>query len=125
MDVEELKALKVQWYENACKDGSIALCHLVGSQLGVSLSAKYGPKYKWEAEGVEIYVDDYGNYLTVHVDGKQVCCNHYCTRLFIPGPWMDVVKRAAVLARQKKEGDECRREQDECRRLLDELGISD
>ena len=130
MTSDELKALKEQWYKDAVQDGSIALCYFVGRQLGSDPAGRgyvstYGPKYKWSSEGVEIYVDDYGGYMTVHNNGKQVCSTHYCSRLFVPGDWMNVVRQAAVKARQKKEGDEHRREQVECQRLMDELDIQD
>jgi hypothetical protein len=123
MTVDELKALKCQWYDAAQGDGSISLCYLVGRTLGRDLSAKYGPKRRWSAKGVEIYVDDYGRYMTVCAGGKEVCSTHDCSRLFVPGPWMEVVRRAAVQARSVRERGEAGRDTAEVRRLERELGI--
>lgn len=111
MTIDELKRLKVQRYRDAQEDGSIAACYRVGRVLGKLQPAKYGSKYLWESAGVRIFVDDYGNYMTVHADGKQVCSTHTCDEIFIPGAWMEAVRPAALSATAKEQQDEARREE--------------
>ena len=123
---EDLKELKQRWYEQAQSDGSLGLCYLVGRRLGERLGVTYGPKYRWLGpDGIEIYVDDYGNYMIVKRHGKLICSTHTTNQLFVPGAWMEYVRQAAVPARQRSEEDECRQEQTERQRLLDELGMSE
>lgn len=124
MTADELKSLKTQWYETARQDGSLALCYLVGRELGTALNSRYGPKYLWKFSNVELYVDDYGHYLTVHQDNKLVCSTHDTNRLFVPGSWVESVKNAAIVARHKTEKKEFRREQEEVNRLMSELGMT-
>ena len=125
MDSAELKALKRQWYVAAVEDGSVALCFRVARVLGRPQAVGSGPKYSWEADGVSIYLDDYGKYLTVEVGGKRVCSTHDCEQLFVPGEWMNAVRRAAVTAAARQEREEHYREEAERRRLMAQLGIED
>lgn len=125
MTSDELRALKAQWYKAACSDGSIALCALVARALGTNLDARYGPKYRWVGGAVEIYLDDYGNYMTVEAAGKRVCCTHTCESLFVPGAWMDVVRQAAAVARGHLERAEARQEDADVRRLREVLGLDE
>src|SRR5438046_3119734 len=55
----------------------------------------HGPKYQYsigtgETE-ITVYVDDYGRYMTVHLNGKRVCSTHQTERLFVPGEWSSIV----------------------------------
>jgi len=80
--IEELKKLKKQWYEDAVKNGDTAKLRNIGRYLGEKLNHNYGPKYRFKDDRYDLYIDDYGNYLTLHMDGKLVVSTHN-ERLFV------------------------------------------
>lgn len=42
---------------------------------------------------IEIFIDNYGNYMTVHLDGKLICSTHVCQKLYIPRDWEDGIEQ--------------------------------
>lgn len=122
--LEELKDLKKRWYAEAKDNGDITACHLVGRVLGTLLSAPYGPKYKFIKDDISIYVDDYGHFITVRFENKQVCSTHPCDLLFIPGKWMEKVRTwAANEAHQQAEQEKSTADKKERWRLISELSL--
>ena len=110
MTPDELKALIEQRYEQAQKDGTIAAVALIARTLGENLNARYGPKYRFapkdkDGAPVVVYLDDYGNYMTVHTGGdsiysggKEVLSTHPTKQFIIPGPWVAAVLAFGVFA---------------------------
>lgn len=91
MTVEELRALKQQNYKTAQNDGTLSFLADVARHLGEYQSCSYGPKYKWENDNIVIFVDDYGGYMTVNVDGEKVASTHFCDQFIRGGGWLDEV----------------------------------
>jgi hypothetical protein len=131
MTIEELKLLKIDWYRAAVENGSIAMCNLVARTFGrdpISIenpgfSSTYGPKYLWRNGDIEIYVDDYGKYMTVKIDGKLVCSTHVTERLFIPGEWVERVRPFAESAAVKKSEWQLSEAEKKRRELIEELTL--
>lgn len=91
MTIEELRALKEQNYKNAEQDGTLLFLGNVARHLGEYQSCSYGPKYKWENDNIVIFVDDYGHFMTVSVDGEEVVSTHPCKRFIRGGGWFDEI----------------------------------
>src|ERR1700693_1363266 len=87
MTEKELYQLKNKRYEEAIDNKTIEKLSMIARQLGTSLSVNYGPKYIYDSENVQIYVDDYGHYMTVRDGDKLVCSTHPCDRFIIVGEW--------------------------------------
>lgn len=105
----ELSDLKTEWYVEAQTSGKISDVYLVGKNLGTRLDANYGPKYSLKTGDLEIFVDGYGGYATADYKGKPVMNTHPCTRLYVPGPWEEIIqsiKENAVERRNKNMQDE-------------------
>ena len=83
----ELNKLKREIYKQSRNDGTISGLALVAREMGRDLSAYYGPKYLFSLGAAEIYLDDYGNYMTVRLGGKLVVSTHN-EQLFAPGLWL-------------------------------------
>jgi len=96
MSFGELKELQHAWYCEARAAGVLAQIAEVARVLGDDVTERYGPKYRWlsPSRSVEVYVDDYGAYFTVTVDGKPVVSTHSTERLFVPGAWLDEISAA-------------------------------
>lgn len=89
MSEEQLLAMKRLLFQEAQAQGVLSGLATIARQFGKELNANYGPKYKWEGEGVVVYVDDYGGYMTVHANGERlVTSSHQTEKLFVPGPWL-------------------------------------
>jgi len=80
--IKELQKLKSDWYEEAKINGNLSNLHTICKYLGERISHNYGPKYQFSDGDLKLYVDDYGNYLTLRKDDKLVCSTH-SDRLFI------------------------------------------
>jgi len=122
MSLEELKELKRTQYEEARKSGVFLRLATVGRELGREVG-RPGPKYLWEDSSVRVFVDDYGRYVTVHVNEKLVASSHPCTRLFIAGQWQDVALARYPEAREKAAQREAARRESEEPRLQSELTL--
>ncbi len=118
---DQLRALKKQWYVRACNEGVISTCREIARQLGGDINHNYGPKYTWAQDGVDVYVDDYGKYMTVSYKGRRVCSTHPCDNLFVPGEWVLVIDQYAQAAKDKSNAKEARRVEERRQQLLGSL----
>src|SRR4051812_42507792 len=84
MTVEQLKSLKAKWYKDATDQGLINKLWEIAENLGERLRHNYGPKYEFKYEDVRIYVDNYGNYMTVH-KGERLVVSTHNERLYVFG----------------------------------------
>lgn len=84
LSIEKLKWYKAEWFRLARDTGLISMCYEIGRSLGSYIGDK---KYEWTNDLLRIYVDDYGNYMTVSDDGKTVCSTHSTEKVFVPGDW--------------------------------------
>ena len=125
LSLEDLKKIKKEWCANAKADGSLIKIYLVGRVLGERIPHNYGPKYRWQYQGINLYIDDYGDYMTVDYNGKRVCNRdgNY-VGLFIPGEWMNIISEAAIKAKEIQKQREIDREEEERQNLLKELGLN-
>jgi len=106
MTKEELLKLKNQRYKTAIDNGTISKLYLIARELGKELSTTYGPKYSWDKDQINIYVDDYGSYMNVTLDHKLVCSTHFCDQFIIPGEWLDIVLKSYQEAHIKNKQQE-------------------
>jgi len=109
MTLDELHQLKKERYNKA--QDIIGRARFVAVTLGELINSTY-TKHSWEADGVTVFVDSYGRYMTVEQDGKKVVSTHN-DAFAIPGRWEDVVEKFYVLAKEKDEEDRKQREQEE------------
>jgi hypothetical protein len=123
LTADELRALKERWFAEGRDSGDLALLGRLGRELGVPVPSGHPPKYRWDRDGVAVYVDGYGGYLTVHQGERQVCSTHYCTQLFVPGPWLEVVRAAAPELDREARARETEREAERRLTLRRELGL--
>jgi hypothetical protein len=125
LTTEDLAALKRTWFREAMDGGDIALAGRLGRELGAPAPTRHPPKWHWTRDGVSVYVDGFGGYLTVHQGERQVCSTHACERLFVPGPWLAVVR--AARPELEREAGARATEQEAARRLAlrRELGLDD
>lgn len=123
---EELSELKEKLYrENKTKMETITQ---ITRLLGDSPIIGYGPKYNLTVvsknNDIKSYVDDYGHYTTVHVNGKLVMSTHN-EKLFIPGKWLKSFMDMTVVAAEEKEQAKKREAEESKRReLIDELSYT-
>lgn len=106
MSIDELEKLKQQRYQAAMDNGTLAMIGTVARELGHPQQVQYGPKWLWSADGISIYIDGYGRYLTVCSDNKKVCSTHRAEEFIVPGAWIDRVASyfpEALKNREEKE----------------------
>ncbi len=124
MSEEQLLEAKRMLFQEAKSQGVIGGLATIARQFGKELNANYGPKYQWEGEGIVIYVDDYGNYMTVHADGNRlVSSSHKNEKLFVPGPWLTPLLPLMEQAKQAAEAKAEQRKRDAARALRDALSF--
>ena len=100
LSVEQLKALRQRWYEDARKNGSIAAICRVVRELGTRYPKKHGNYLEWiGTDGVRIGFDDWTGALWVWNRDRLVFSSN-APGLFVPGPWMDAVRAADLTARR-------------------------
>ena len=127
MTTDELTALKRTWYAEALAATIPAQCATIARELGEPVNDRYGPKYRFaftvssELAGV-VYVDDYGHYMTVHVNGREVLSTHSNDGLFVPGPWVDELLGRYDAARSQADAERAVRDEHDRQRLLTLLG---
>ncbi len=123
MSSKELEELQNKWYNEACEQGKIAKLYHICRYLGNRLSSNYGPKYEYRYEYMTIFADDYGGYMTVKYDGKEVCSTHYCDKLYIPGKWEYVIDHLYLDAKAIEQYELQNREDINKKKLLDRLSL--
>lgn len=124
MSEEQLLAMKRLIFQEAKSQGVIGGLATIARQFGEELNANYGPKYKWEGEGVVVYVDDYGHYMTVHADGNRlVSSSHKNEKLFVPGPWLTPLLPLMEQAREAAEAKAEQRKRDAAQALRNALSF--
>ncbi|MBA7580344.1 hypothetical protein ES708_22235 [subsurface metagenome] len=123
MSFEELKEQKRLWYVAAVGDGSLNKCAVVCCELGENLNDRYGPKHRFVMGDLELYVDGYGGYATATYRGQSVMSTHTCSKLFIPGKWMERVEAAYPGALSQRGKQESLRQEDDRQALLNELTL--
>ena len=122
MSLKELQDLKKQWYAEAQEQGKFKALYKIARELGQNIRHNYGPKYRFEAERLVIFVDDYGHYCTVHLHDKLIASDHN-DRLYIPGEWESILEKhlsEAVTAEQKAASE---KEEQERQKLINELSL--
>jgi hypothetical protein len=125
LTTEELAALKWTWFREGMEAGDVALLGRLARGLGQPVPTRHPPKWHWTREGVSVYDDGFGQYLTVHQGDRKVCDTHYCERLFVPGPWLDVVRGARPELEREAVARETEREAARRLDLRRELGLDD
>jgi len=123
MSEEQLLAIKRLLFQEAQAQGVLSGIATIARQLGKELNANYGPKYKWEGEDVVVYVDDYGNYMTVRLRGRLIVSSHPTEKLFVPGPWLTPLLPLMEQAKQAAEANAEQRKRDAARALRDALSF--
>lgn len=118
MTSTELAALKGKWYIEASE--KISQLYSIARHLGTRVPHNYGPKYSFEKDALKIYVDDYGGYMTVHLNGKLIVSTHN-ERLYVPGEWEAAIPGLSSMAEEVKAEKDTQKEQKEKSQLLDEL----
>ncbi len=121
--IEELQELKKETYKNASDRGILSLIAKVARVLGEQVRHNYGPKYRYSTPDIEIYVDDYGNFMTVNVGDCKVCDTHPNSRLFVPGPWLVAIDTVYPLVCGKVTSKEIDRYREAFMELSRELGL--
>lgn len=120
MTSTELATYKASLYILNTDNGNIKklaqICRLLGSRLNHS----YGPKFRFTEGNIEIYVDDYGGYMTVHVGGKLRVSTHN-ERLYAIGEWEEIIDRLWPKAEELENQKDCSIEQTRKQDLLDQL----
>ena len=122
MTSKELETLKREFYVAATNDGRIDNLYLIARYLGERVSHNYGPKYRYIQGELEIYVDDYGNYMTAKLNSKLIVSTHN-ERLYVPGEWETHIPQLVYLAEAAKKDLASNREAEEKNELLTQLTI--
>jgi len=91
MTVTELLEYKQKLYKDNTDNGNILKLKMIARVLGDLVPHNYGPKYLYKNGDIEIYVDDYGGYGTVHVGGKLKVSTH-TEQLYAPGEWESIIE---------------------------------
>lgn len=127
LTADEMKAEIAARYAKAVADGVFDKLSTVAREFGWDPASRdeqgrrtgycstYGPKYIWKKDDISVYVDDYGHYMNVFVNKREVASTH--SRFIIPGPWIDVVLAEYPAAMQRAEERERQRDEAERERL--------
>lgn len=110
---DETEKLRMQIraaYDVACSFGVFTKLATIARELGESLSHRYGPKYRFTDGDLEIYVDDYGHFMTVKRGSEQLASTHTCERFIKDGDWQKQLLSHYEEAEHKKQERE--RQQD-------------
>lgn len=91
MSLEELKKVKNDWFLEATANGNLAKIRTIGRKLGKLQPAAYGPKYLYQEDTMQIFVDDYGGYFTLHYNGKLKVNTHECEKLYVKSEWEGMI----------------------------------
>jgi hypothetical protein len=120
MSLKELEEYKTKLYNDNTQNGNIHKLYTIARILGVSVPHNYGPKYLYKEDEIEIYVDDYGHYMTTKVNGKLKASTHN-DKLYAPGEWEEIINRLYPEAQAQQKEMNTANEQYEKQRLLNLL----
>jgi hypothetical protein len=122
MSSKELEDLKKKLYKENTDNGNIKKLYTIARMLGEHVNANYGPKYLYKKGETEIYVDDYGGYMTVQVGDNKKVSTHFCNNLYVPGEWEAIITEVYPSAKEKLEANKLQTEQRAKSDLLSQLG---
>ena len=90
LTLEQLKEYQKREYSLAQAKGVMADLVKLARVLGKQICSTY-TKYQWENNelGIKVFYDQYGGYMTVSYNGKQVCSTHTCSPFFVSGEWQE------------------------------------
>jgi hypothetical protein len=120
MTSKELEDLKKKLYKENTDNGNIEKLYTIARMLGDHVSHNWGPKYLYKNGEIEIYVDDYGHYMTVCVGGKLTVSTHN-EKLYVPGEWDTIISEVYPSAKGKLECQKAHTEQKAKSDLLNQL----
>lgn len=120
MTAKELEEHKVNLYKDNTDNGNIQKLRTIAKYLGEKVQHNYGPKYLFKDGAIEIYVDDYGGYMTVNVTGKLKVSTHN-EKLYAPGSWEAIINRLYPKAAASKHKEDSKTEDKRKQDLLDQL----
>lgn len=100
MTAKELEEYKAKLYKENTDNGNIHKLCTIARMLGDNINANYGPKYALQDGAIQIYVDDYGHYMTVHEESKMKVSTHN-EKLYAPGEWEQIITRLYPSAEHK------------------------
>lgn len=115
LSLKELKRLKTQWYEIARSSGVLHAIAVVATRRGRRCDAGEGTGLLWETpcgdEVLRVRLLDRCRHLDVRLGDRVLCRTRRGERLFVPGPWLEVVQRAyrvecEAMKREEAEGGE-------------------
>jgi hypothetical protein len=126
MTTDELRKEIARIYAQYQQNCVISQLYIIARTLGCDPAgdgyiSSCGPKFKFVDGNVSLYVDDYGGYMTVSMDGKRVLSTHQCDQFIIPGAWIDTILAHYPAAQAKITADRAEREQSERNALLSKL----
>lgn len=134
---EQLRELIKQRYQEAEDSGLLSRIADVARELGhdpassdaqgnrTGYRSTYGPKYIWHDGDVEVFVDDYGRYMTVRYRDQRVLSTHRADKFIVYGPWVDIISKAVPDARIHKYLSEENAQEAEHERLLARTVLSE
>lgn len=114
MTNEELKELVAARYQAAANAGTLTMLRTIAKELGKMIHPE--GKYLWKHNEISVYVDDYGNYMTVAVGPQKVASTLPSERFFIDGSWLDEALsfyEQAKSARDAWQGNQAQKERQE------------
>lgn len=120
MTSKELEEYKTQLYNDNTQNGNIRKLYMIARMLGEPVRHNYGPKYLYKEGDIEIYVDDYGGYMTTNVNNKLKVSTHN-DKLYVPGEWEEIINRLSPEAQTKQDERDNANEVYEKQRLLNLL----
>lgn len=120
MTAKELEDYKRKLYKDNTDNGNIQKLYTIGRKFGADFASNYGPKYLLNEGQTEIFIDDYGGYMTVKVNGKLKVSTHN-EKLYVPGEWEGIISRLWPKASAKQYQDSLSTEDKRKQDLLDQL----
>ena len=121
LTLEELKQLRKDWFAEAMRNGNIKRLAHIARELGNKLNHSYGPKYRYQNDVIEIYVDDYGGYMTVKEADKLRVSTHPNEKLYVKGEWEEIINRVYPEVQKTKQTEETSKSEQERLKLIEEL----
>jgi hypothetical protein len=121
LSLEELRALRTRWYVEAQRDGTLWSIDRVIRTLGTRRPKKHGETITWQSGEIVASLDTWTGTIGVRV-GERTVCSTGGAGLFVPGPWVDVIRSADLEAQTTAVLQDGQREGEERRKLLELLG---